>query len=399
MEMLTQIEILEQIEFLRLVVFGNTLARWFVALAIALVALLVFYIIKKIIFHRISEMASHTKTSVDDMASLVLQRTNGFLVMLLAIYLGSLSLNLPDDMVLWIHTIALITFIIQFGMWLDAALVFWLSSYYSNKIDANAAQVTTVHALGYIVRVAVVALLLIIALDNIPGVEVTALLASLGVAGIAVALALQSVLADLFASLVIAIDKPFVINDFIIVGEFMGTVEKIGIKTTRLRSLSGEQVIFSNSDMLNSRIRNYRRMWERRIVFSIGVTYETPYAKLSHIPTIIQKVVESQEKARFDRAHFASYGDSSLNFEIVYYVLSADYNEYMDVQQTINMAIFKLFEEAGISFAYPTRTVYVANPGNGTAHPGNAHAAHTEADHQQAPAPSESSAPGTQAPG
>jgi small-conductance mechanosensitive channel len=392
MEMLAQIEMLEQIEFLRLVVFGNTLARWLVALMLTLVALLVFYIIKKIIFHRISEMASRTNTSVDDMASLVLQRTNGFLVMLLAIYLGSLSLNLPDDVVLWIHTIALITFIIQFGMWLDAALVFWLSNYYSNKITANAAQVTTVHALGYIVRVAVVALLLIIALDNIPGVEVTALLASLGVAGIAVALALQSVLADLFASLVIAIDKPFVINDFVIVGEFMGTVEKIGIKTTRLRSLSGEQVIFSNSDMLNSRIRNYKRMWERRIVFSIGVTYETPYEKLSRIPTIIQKVIEAQEKARFDRAHFASYGDFSLNFEIVYYVLSADYNEYMDVQQTINLAIFKLFEEAGISFAYPTRTLYVANPGNDAARLEKTYPAPTlaSAEHQHAPAPPES---------
>jgi small-conductance mechanosensitive channel len=373
---------LEQIEFLRLTVFGNTLARWLVALAIALAALLAFYIIKKIIFHRISEMASRTNTSVDDMASLVLQRTNGFLVMLLAIYLGSLSLNLPDDVVLWIHTIALITFIIQFGMWLDAALVFWLSTYYSKQIAANAAQVTTVHALGYIVRVIVFSLLLIIALDNIPGVEVTALLASMGVAGIAVALALQSVLADLFASLVIAIDKPFVINDFIIVGEFMGTVEKIGIKTTRLRSLSGEQVIFSNSDMLSSRIRNYKRMWERRIVFSIGVTYETPYEKLSRIPTIIQKVIESQEKARFDRAHFASYGDFSLNFEIVYYVLSADYNEYMDVQQTINLAIFKLFEEAGISFAYPTRTLYVMNPGNGkgTTKPGNVPTTQTSPD-------------------
>jgi small-conductance mechanosensitive channel len=133
-------------------------------------------------------------------------------------------------------------------------------------------------------------------------------------------------------------------------------------------------------------------MWERRIVFSIGVTYETPYEKLSHIPTIIQKVIESQEKARFDRAHFASYGDFSLNFEIVYYVLSADYNEYMDVQQTINLAIFKLFEEAGISFAYPTRTLYVANPGNGTARLDKTYPAPTAsaAEHQHAPGPPES---------
>jgi small-conductance mechanosensitive channel len=187
-------------------------------------------------------------------------------------------------------------------------------------------------------------------------------MASLGVAGIAVALALQNVLSDLFASMSIALDKPFVIGDFIIIGDFMGTVEKIGVKTTRLRSLSGEYLIFANSDMLSSRIRNYTRMHERRIVFSLGVTYNTPYEKLHLIPTMIQKIIEAQEETRFDRAHFASYGDFSLNFEIVYYVLSADYNRYMDIQQAINLAIFKAFEDTGIEFAFPTQTLYMANP-------------------------------------
>jgi small-conductance mechanosensitive channel len=187
-------------------------------------------------------------------------------------------------------------------------------------------------------------------------------MASLGVAGIAVALALQNVLSDLFASMSIALDKPFVIGDFIIIGDFMGTVEKIGVKTTRLRSLTGEYLIFANSDMLSSRIRNYTRMHERRIVFSLGVTYNTPYEKLHLIPTMIQKIIEAQEETRFDRAHFASYGDFSLNFEIVYYVLSADYNRYMDIQQAINLAIFKAFEDTGIEFAVPTQTLYLANP-------------------------------------
>jgi small-conductance mechanosensitive channel len=192
------------------------------------------------------------------------------------------------------------------------------------------------------------------------------------VAGIAVSLALQSSLADLIASLTIALDKPFVLNDFIIVGDFMGTVEKIGIKTTRLRSLGGEQLIFPNADIVSSRIRNYKRMEERRIVFALGVVYSTPYDKLRQIPTLIRDIIEAQENARFDRAHFASYGDYALNFEIVYYVLSADYNLYMDVQQAINLDIFQAFEQAGIEFAYPTQLLYLARPQPGATPPTSA---------------------------
>jgi small-conductance mechanosensitive channel len=183
--------------------------------------------------------------------------------------------------------------------------------------------------------------------------------AGLGIGGIAVALAIQNILGDLFASLSIALDKPFVIGDFIIVDQLLGTVEHIGLKTTRIRSLSGEQIVFSNADLLNSRIRNYKRMYERRVVFSIGVTYQTPYEKLASIGTTLKEIIESQPDVRFDRAHFREYADSSLNYEVVYYVKSPDYNRYMDIQQAINLEIYRRFQDGGIEFAYPTRTLYL----------------------------------------
>jgi len=174
---------------------------------------------------------------------------------------------------------------------------------------------------------------------------------------VAVALALQNVLGDVFASLSIVLDKPFVLGDFLIMGEYVGSVENIGLKTTRIRSLSGEQLVFSNNDLLNSRIRNYGRLLERRILFTIGVTYQTPREQVVQIPEMIRKAVEDQERARFDRSHFKSYGDFALIFETVYFVLGPEYNLYMDIQQAINLSIHAQFEEEGIEFAYPTQTL------------------------------------------
>ena len=227
------------------------------------------------------------------------------------------------------------------------------------SLKENAARVTTLRAAGFIAKLVLATIAAILILDNIPGVEITALVASLGITGIAVALAVQNILSDLFASLSIVLDKPFVIGDFIIVDNYMGSVEHIGLKTTRVRSLSGEQLVFSNNDLLKSRVRNYKRMAERRVVFSIGVTYQTPLEKLKQIPATIREIIESQETVRFDRAHFQGYGDFALLFEVVYYVLDPDYNRYMDIQQAINLAIFLLFEEQGIKFAYPTQTLYI----------------------------------------
>ncbi|MDH7478761.1 MAG: mechanosensitive ion channel family protein, partial [Syntrophomonadaceae bacterium] len=195
-------------------------------------------------------------------------------------------------------------------------------------------------------------------LDNL-GVKISALIAGLGIGGIAVALALQTILGDLFGSLTIVLDKPFVIGDFITIDDLSGTVEHIGLKSTRIRSLSGEMLIISNHDLLNSRIRNYQQMQERRVVLQIGVVYQTPHQKLAAIPDLIRQVIEAQEGVRFGRAHFKSYGTSALEFEVVYYILSPDYDYFMDRQQKINLEILRRFEENQIAFAYPTQTLYV----------------------------------------
>jgi small-conductance mechanosensitive channel len=236
-----------------------------------------------------------------------------------------------------------------------------VNRYQSRNLETAADKVTTIRAVSFIARLMIFAIAGVLILDNIPGVQITALIASLGIGGIAIALAVQNILSDLFASLSIVLDKPFVIGDFIIVDSYLGTVEYIGLKTTRVRSLSGEQLIFSNNDLLTSRIRNYKRMAERRVVFSIGVTYQTSYEVLSQIPSWIKEIIDGQDAARFDRAHFQGYGDFALQFEIVYYVLDADYNRYMDLQQRINLEIYRRFEEAGVSFAYPTQTLYLKN--------------------------------------
>jgi len=201
----------------------------------------------------------------------------------------------------------------------------------------------------------------LLTLENL-GVNITALVAGLGVGGIAVALAVQNVLGDLFAALSIALDQPFVVGDFLIVDDFLGSVEYIGIKSTRLRSLSGEQIVISNSDLLKSRLRNYGRMSERRVLFATSITYETPLELIERVPGIIRKIVEAQPHTRFDRSHFATHAATSLDFETVYYVLSADYNRYMDIQQTINLQLHRELTELGVEFAYPTQRLLIARP-------------------------------------
>ena len=181
---------------------------------------------------------------------------------------------------------------------------FWLSCYEKEHMAEDASRVTTARALSIIARLILMVIIVLLALDNIPGVEASALLGSLGITGIAVALAVQNVLSDLFASLSIALDRPFVIGDFIIVGDDSGTVEHIGLKSTRIRSLSGEQLVVSHNDLLSSRVRNYGRMTDRRVVFSVGVASETPSEKLGKIPSIIQEIIETQGQTRIERAHF-----------------------------------------------------------------------------------------------
>jgi small-conductance mechanosensitive channel len=226
----------------------------------------------------------------------------------------------------------------------------------SDEVD----RITTLGALSFVLRLGLYALVLIVALDNVPGVEVTALIGSLGISGIAVALAVQNVLGDLFASLSIALDKPFVLGDFVEIGADSGTVEHIGLKTTRIRRISGEQLVVGNTDLLNSRIRNYGRMAERRVVFGVDVAGETPHEKLERIPEMLREIIEAQLQVRFGRAHFSTFGDSSLTYEVVYFILDPEYDLYMDTQQAINLAIVRRFAAEGIQIPYPTQTVYVA---------------------------------------
>lgn len=228
--------------------------------------------------------------------------------------------------------------------------------------SGSSAAAGSLTGLRWLILLVAYALILLLALQN-AGVDVTSLIAGLGIGGIAVALAMQNILGDLFASLTIALDKPFVIGDFIVVGSEMGTVENIGLKTTRVRSLSGEQLVFGNADLLSSRIRNYKRMTERRVVFGFGVVYDTPPETIEAISAIVRRAVEAQANVRFDRCHFYRFGASSLDFEAVYFINSPDYNAHMDAQQAVHLAIARAFRERHIEFAFPTQTVYVAASG------------------------------------
>jgi small-conductance mechanosensitive channel len=212
------------------------------------------------------------------------------------------------------------------------------------------------------IKTVIWALGLIFLLDNL-GFKVSTVIAGLGIGGIAVAMASQAVLGDLFSYFAILTDRPFEVGDFIIVGDFMGSIEHIGLKTTRVKSLSGEQLVFSNTDLTSSRIRNYKRMERRRIVFKFGVTYQTPVERLREIPAIVRSIISDIGGADCDRSHFFGFGDSSLDFETVYFVATGDYNKYMDIQQAINLDLASEFEERGIDFAYPTRTIFLENTG------------------------------------
>ena len=328
---------------------ANAWGDFVLAAGIALLAFFFAWLVRNLIARFISHQA---------LAAEVVRATRLWLLAPLALYAGAAALELPARLERLLENVALVALVVQFALWATRLLQYWLALRADATRSTDPEAATTVTLLGFVGRVVVWALALLLALDQL-GVDVTALVAGLGIGGIAVALALQNILGDLFASAAIVLDKPFMVGDFIVVGEHAGTVEKVGLKTTRVRSLSGEQLVFSNALLLNAQLRNFKRMNERRIAFAIGVTYETPLEKLRALPGWLKAAVEAQPKARFDRAHFKSYGDFSLNFEVVYYVLSAEFNVYMDTQQAINLAIFEKLAQEGVQFAYPTRTLYL----------------------------------------
>lgn len=346
---------------LELSIYGNPLGLWLAALLIAGITTVALNMLRRALTRRLAARAAQTASDVDDLLVDLLRRTRLYFVVAVSVYAGSLALDLPRTPARLLGTVIVVAALLQIAMWGNGLIAFIVSRYVRHRMEQDAATATTVSAFGFIARLVLWTLIAFLALDNL-GVNITALIAGLGVGGIAVALAVQNILGDLFASFSIVLDKPFVIGDFIIVGEHLGTVEHIGLKTTRIRSLSGEQIVFSNSDLLNSRVRNYKRMTERRVVFTLGVTYETPLEKLAAIPSMVRETIESQPQTRFDRAHFKTYGDYALQFEVVYYLTNTDYAAYMDAQQAINLELFRRFEEEEIEFAYPTQTLYMARP-------------------------------------
>lgn len=345
-------------DWLDIVYLHNPIRNWLLALLVATAVIVLFYIVKTIVLKRITHFARRTNNRIDDIIAEILNRTQLWFLLIVGLYIGSFPLLLGQNGSRYLNQVVAIAFFIQAAIWGSTAIRVGVASYKQQRMDSDAGGVTVLSTLGLIGKLALWTTALLLILDNL-GIEVTSLIAGLGITGIAVALAVQNILSDLFASLSIVLDKPFVIGDAIVVGEFNGTVEKIGLKTTRVRSLSGEQLVFSNSDLLSSRIRNFKRMQERRIVFSIGVLYETPPERLARIPAIIQEIVEQQEQARFDRAHFKALGDFALIYEIVYYMLVPDFAVYMDTQQAINLELVRQFSAQGIQFAYPTQTLFV----------------------------------------
>jgi len=340
------------------VFLGNPISAWLLALGITALAYLLLRLLRRILIRYVTRLSQVTRNGLDDVIAAVLERTHGLFLFAVGALAGARALALDDRLRGILATSVVVLLAIQGGIWAVAGLVKGLDLYRERRHEGNGSAAATMAALGFVGRLLIWAVVVLLVLENL-GVDVTTLVAGLGVGGVAIALAVQNILGDLFASLSIMVDRPFVPGDFLAVDDYQGSVEHIGLKTTRIRSISGEQLVISNADLLASRIRNYGRMSERRILFKIGVTYDTPPEKLAVIPGMIREAIESRENTRFDRSHFRSFGDSSLDIETVYYVTIPDYATYMDIQQEINLDLLRRLGDQEIQFAFPTRTIHV----------------------------------------
>jgi len=337
---------------------ANGLYEWTNASAIAGAVLLALIGAKSVAVRGSMALSRRITTSFNDEIVQVIAATRVWLLAPLAVYAGASAVELPDKLDQLVDTIVVLALMLQAAVWVNRFVRGSFERQVSTRRGTDGEGVTTLTLLGVAARAFIWVITGLLILNHLR-FDITALIAGLGIGGVAIALAVQNILGDLFASLSIVLDKPFIVGDFIVVGELRGTVEHIGIKTTRVRSLDGELIVFSNADLLKSRIRNFKRMHERRIAFSVGVTYQTPYDRAARIPALLRAAVEGVGGTRFDRAHFAAYGDFALKYEVVYCVLSPEFNVYMDVQQAINLEIFRRFADAGIEFAYPTQTLFV----------------------------------------
>ena len=337
---------------------GNRILDYVLCVTTFIVSALVITFIKRVALRRLQAWTEKTKTKVDDFFISLIQK-----IILPLLYFGAfyfsvklLKLNQKLSDIINVLGLALLTICVTRLMTVILGYVFkiyWLRRGRDESLERS------LNGILKVIKAVVWGIAIIFFLDNL-GFKISTVIAGLGIGGIAVGLAAQAILKDLFSYFSIVFDRPFEIGDFIIIGDYLGSVEYIGIKTTRIRSLGGEQLIFSNSDLTDSRVRNYKRMERRRVLFRLGVVYQTSPAVLKEIPGIIERVIKNVDDTVFDRAHFFSYGDFSLIYEIVYYVIGPDYNKYMDIQQAINLAIKEEFQKRNIEFAYPSQTLFLS---------------------------------------
>jgi small-conductance mechanosensitive channel len=340
---------------------NNSLEDWAIALAVAVLATAIIAVARSLVCRRVAATSAASGTRLYALASQMLSRTYLLFIVAIGLYAGSTFLELGRARELFVARLAVAALLMQAAIWGDVGLRAWRDQLRQGQ---DGGRRTSGGALAFCLRLTLWLIVLLMVLDNF-GVNITALVASLGVGGIAVALAVQNILGDLFASLSIMLDKPFEIGDFIIVGDVLGSVEHIGLKTTRVRGLGGEQVVFSNGDLLKSRIHNHKRMETRRVAFVLRVAYGTSDEQLCAIPRMIREIIASKPNVDFERAHFFLWGEWSLDFEVVYHFRSPDYILHMDAQQDIFLEIYRRFEQEGIRFAHPLSIVRLADPPSG----------------------------------
>ncbi|MCA9365162.1 MAG: mechanosensitive ion channel family protein [Candidatus Moranbacteria bacterium] len=341
--------------------FGNSLEAYAIAFGVFIILLGLFRFFQYFLIARVEKIAKKTETNIDDALLEIVQSIKPPFYLVLAIFLSVQPLAMADFVSKGVEILSIL--VLGYQVVTVAQILIGHIARKGLKADENPTTQGAVQLITRIARGVLWVLVILTVLSNL-GVNVTSLIAGLGIGGIAVALAVQGILSDLLSSFSIYFDKPFEIGDFIVVGSHMGTVEKVGFKTTRIRSLGGEQIIMPNQGLTSTRVQNYKRMQRRRVVFHFGVTYQTPTEKLKNLPQTVKEIIENVQKATFDRAHWSSFDDSALTFEVVYYVESPDYNEYMDVQQKINIDIKKSCDDKKIDFAYPTQTIHMAQRQN-----------------------------------
>lgn len=349
---------LEYIEQIRELYSEDPTWRWFELIAFAGLITFLIKIILKIIVSRVRKIALKSFSADQGFVIGLINGLKSGVIFIWIFYVSSADLAITSPVKKGFQTIVVLASLYQFSIWGFQFIEIWRQRVLKRRIEQDPSSSAALGLLHTAIKVAFVTVLLLIGLSNL-GVNISALMAGLGVGGIAVALAAQNVLGDLLASLSIVLDKPFVVGDFIITGNEKGTVEHIGIKSTRLRSLSGEELILPNKDLLESRVQNFKRMWQRRVVQKFGVIYSTPVEKLEQIPRWIGEIVSKEPKLRFERCHFMGYGTSSLDFELVFFVSAPEYNICLDVQQNVLLDIYKKFSEEKVEFALPTQTLYI----------------------------------------